>query len=114
MLLFIFLTVDPVARIVFVTTVVFATIVAVVVLVVTIVVIVVAFVVVVVVVAVATVDNCNCEKFTYTRTNAEIVTDLLTTCNKVYSSRHPRLCSHYLFPVVVTSLEQVVLLFSAF
>jgi hypothetical protein len=40
----------------------------------------------------------------YTRKNAQVVTGLQTSC---YKSVH-KLCSHCLFPVVVTSLEQAV------
>jgi hypothetical protein len=51
----------------------------------------------------------------YTRKNAQVVTSLQTTCynsaNKllqICSQAVNKLCSHCLFPVVVTSLEQAV------
>jgi hypothetical protein len=40
--------------------------------------------------------------------NAQVVTDLQTSCNKVVVDIW--MCSHCLFPVVVTSLEQVVII----
>ena len=38
----------------------------------------------------------------------QVVTDLQTNCNRVVV-KPIRMCSHCLFPVVVTSLEQVVI-----
>ena len=45
----------------------------------------------------------------YTRKNAQVVTDLQTSCNEVVNLSRYRMYSHCLFPVVVSSLEQVVI-----
>jgi hypothetical protein len=57
----------------------------------------------------------DCSGSPYTRNNAQIVTSLQTSCNKsankllqICSQAVNKLCSHCLFPVVVTSLEQAV------
>jgi hypothetical protein len=46
---------------------------------------------------------------TNTHKNAQVVTGLQTSCYKsVHMQAVDKLCSHCLFPVVVTSLEQAV------
>jgi hypothetical protein len=45
---------------------------------------------------------------TYTRKNAQVVTGLHTSCYKSVQQAVDKLCSHCLFLVVGTSLEQVI------
>ena len=45
----------------------------------------------------------------YTRKNAQVVTDLQTSWKQGCCEADIRMCSHCLFPVVATSLEQVVI-----
>ena len=54
--------------------------------------------------------NSNEMERKYTRKIGQVVTDLHASCNKVVVKPISECtCSHCLFPVVVTSLEQVVI-----
>ena len=59
---------------------------------------------------IAEVMELRCFQTVYTRKNAQVVTDLQTSCaGEGCSQADISRCSHCLFPVVTTSLEQLVI-----